>query len=52
MAPEGDVEEFESAILRAMAVEGCETRAQAIRAIAIDYLLGHPEEEQCASQQN
>lgn len=46
MAPGGDVAEFEQAIARAISVEGCETRAQAIRAIAIDYLLGHPEQDE------
>ena len=39
MAPSGDVEEFESAIAMALAIEeGCETRADAIKAIAVSYL--------------
>lgn len=40
MAPTGDVEEFEEAVTLAMEIEEC-SRAEAIRAIAIDYLDSH-----------
>lgn len=41
MAPTGDVEEFETAIAMATLVEGCTTRAEAIRAISISYIQDH-----------
>lgn len=41
MADSGDVEEFEQAILMAMACEECKTRAEAIRAISISYIVDH-----------
>ncbi len=44
MAPTEDVYEFEQAVAMAMAVEHCETRAQAIKAIAVSYIQDHAAE--------
>lgn len=38
MAPAGDVDEFEQALAMAMALEECETRADAIKAVAAFYI--------------
>ena len=48
MAPTGDVEEFETAIALAIAVEGCQSRAEAIRAISINYIHDHSVEAETA----
>jgi hypothetical protein len=45
MAPSGDVAEFETAIAIATLVEGCTTRADAIRAISVSYIQDHPVEQ-------
>ena len=44
LAPAGDVAEFESAIEMAMLVEHCDTRADAIKAIAVSYIQDHATE--------
>lgn len=44
MASADDVAEFESAIQMAMELEECQSRAEAIKAIAVDYLTGHRSE--------
>ena len=44
MAPAGDVDEFEHAIEIATLLEDCHTRAEAIKAIAIDYTQEHETE--------
>ena len=41
MATQDDCEEFETAIALAIAVEGCTTRAEAIRAVSISYIQDH-----------
>lgn len=48
MATTDECEEFETAISIAIAVEGCKTRAEAIRAISINYIQDHAVEEQTA----
>lgn len=48
MATTDECEEFETAISIAIAVEGCTTRAEAIRAISINYIQDHAVEEQTA----
>ena len=45
MAPEEDCEERETAIALAIAVEGCTTRAEALKAIYISYIQDHPVEQ-------
>ena len=45
MATPDDVAEFEAAIAIATLVEGCTTRAEAIRAISISYIQDHPVEQ-------
>ncbi len=45
MATPEDVAEFETAIAIATLVEGCTTRAEAIRAISISYIQDHPVEK-------
>ena len=41
MASTGDCEELETAIALAIAVEGCTSRAEAIRAVSISYIQDH-----------
>ena len=41
MATSEDCEEFETAIAMAMVVEGCTSRAEAIKAISINYIQEH-----------
>ena len=45
MATPDDVAEFETAIAIATLVEGCTTRAEAIRAISVSYIQDHPVEQ-------
>jgi hypothetical protein len=45
MASADDVEEFETAIALAIAVEGCTSRAEAIRAISLNYINEHQVEQ-------
>ncbi len=46
MATPDEIEEFEAAIAIATLVEGCTTRAEAIRAISISYIQDHPVEQE------
>ena len=41
MAPAGDVDELEHAIEIATLLEDCHSRAEALKAIAVDYTLEH-----------
>jgi len=41
MATRDDCEEFETAIALAIAIEGCTTRAEAIRAVSVSYIQDH-----------
>ena len=41
MATQDDCDEFETAIALAIAIEGCTSRAEAIRAIAVSYIQDH-----------
>ena len=45
MATPDDVEEFETAIALAIAVEGCTSRAEAIRAVSVSYIQDHQVEQ-------
>lgn len=45
MATPDEIEEFEAAIAIATLVEGCTTRAEAIRAISISYIQDHQVEQ-------
>ena len=46
MAPREDCEERETAIALAIAVEGCTTRAEALKAIYISYIQDHQVEQE------
>ena len=46
MATTDEIEEFEAAIAIATLVEGCTTRAEAIRCISVSYIQDHPVEQE------